>query len=94
MTLKKAGFKLHRLGNHFAIGQEAPAQHPHLRQRSSGVQNPERRVFQVAACAQPFVGFVNRRQRVAGGVQELDPDIALADRPQPLTERGDVSPCV
>ena len=57
--LEERRIQLHGLGKHFAVGQQARTEHFDLRQRSGGVENPERRVIQIAAREEPFVRFVN-----------------------------------
>jgi len=46
------------------------------------MQNPKGRVLEIAARAKLLMGFVNGRQGVAGGIQELNSNVALANRTQ------------
>jgi hypothetical protein len=52
------------------------------------MENPERCVIKVAAGAKPLVGFVDSGQGTGGSVQELDSDIALANRMQLFAKCG------
>ena len=81
--------QLHRLRDHLAIGQQAGADHLDPRQRRRRVENPKRRVIEIAAGDEPFVGLVDGIQRVRAGGEELNLRVALADLVQPGAETGD-----
>ena len=60
--------------------------------RASGggrVENPQRRVIQVAAGDEPLVGFVDVGKRVGRRGEELQQGVALADLMQARAEGGD-----
>ena len=80
-----------RLRDHLAVGQQPRADHLDLRQRRRGVEDPERRVVEVAARDEPLVGLVERRQRGGRGGQELELRVALADVAESAAEVGDRS---
>ncbi len=65
--LEERRIQCHRLGNHLAVGQQLSADDLDLRERGRGVEDPQRRVREVTAREEPFVGFVDRRQRMQPG---------------------------
>ena len=87
--LEERRVQLHRLRDHLTVGQQARTDHLDLRQRRGGVEDPERRVVEVAARDEPLVGLVDRRQRARRRAEELHLRVALADLAQPGAEIGD-----
>ena len=87
--LEERGVQFDGLREHFAIRQLASAENFDSGQPICSMENPEGGVIEVAAGAKPLVGFVDGGQGTGGSVQELDSDVALANRMQLFTKFGD-----
>ena len=87
--LEEGRIELHRLRDDFAIRDHPGADDFNLRQRRRGVQDPERRVVEVAARDQPLVRLVDRRDGPGGGPQKLDLLVAGAELVQPFAQPRD-----
>ncbi len=89
MVLKNVGIERQRLRDNLAIHQLAGRDDLHLRQRRRGVEDPERRVVEVAAGDEELVRLVDARQRVRRRLQQRQVRIALANRLEPRAQVGD-----
>src|SRR5215510_15548338 len=75
-----------RLWNDFAIDQLACRDDLDLRERSRGVQDPERCVLEVAARDEKLARLVKVRQHVSTGAEQRQRRIALADALEPRAQ--------
>ncbi len=81
--------QLQCLWEHFAVGQKAGFQHFDPGQRVGRVENPQRRVVQIAARQKPFMGLVDGGQSPGCRREELHLVVALADAAEIGAQGGD-----
>src|SRR5262249_43228544 len=88
-SLEERRVKLQRLGDDFAIREEAGVEHLDPGERRDGVQDVQSGVFEIAAGAEPLVRLVQRRQSSGGGIEKRDLYVALADDVELPAQGGD-----